>query len=69
MDSQFQWDNRKADRNLLKHGVSFEEAETIFTDPNLYVEFDVSHSIEEDRYYSIGFSDRGLIAIRIPYNT
>jgi uncharacterized protein len=61
MDSQFEWDNRKADRNLVKHGVSFEEAESIFLDPNLYTEFDIGHSIEEDRYYSIGFSDRGRL--------
>jgi uncharacterized protein len=61
MDSQFEWDDRKADRNLVRHGISFKEAGSIFSDLNLYTEFDVSHSIEEDRYFSIGFSDRGRL--------
>jgi uncharacterized protein len=53
---QFTWDPNKAASNLSKHGVSFEEAKTIFNDP-LYVDFyDPDHSIDEDRYIIIGQS-------------
>jgi uncharacterized protein len=47
---KFKWDPSKAERNLSKHGVSFEEAKTVFRDP-LYVDFyDPDHSEEEERY-------------------
>ncbi len=60
----FEWDKSKAASNLEKHGVSFEEAKTIFNDP-LYVDFyDPDHSENEDRYLIVGRSnqDRLLIA-------
>ncbi|MBE9013639.1 BrnT family toxin, partial [Pseudanabaenaceae cyanobacterium LEGE 13415] len=60
---QFEWDEVKAARNLSKHGVSFEEAETIFDDP-LYVDFyDPDHSESEDRYLIIGQSNRERLLI------
>lgn len=47
---QFNWDENKAERNLLKHGVPFEEAKTVFDDP-LYVDFyDPDHSEDKERY-------------------
>lgn len=58
---EFEWDDHKADRNLIRHGVPFQEAATTFSDPNLYTEFDNQHSINEARYISIGFSDRGRL--------
>jgi uncharacterized protein len=63
MTLEFEWDDDKADRNLFKHGVPFEEAETIFRDPNLYTEFDVQHSSNEERYINIGFSNRGRLLL------
>jgi Ribonuclease toxin, BrnT, of type II toxin-antitoxin system len=46
---EFEWDESKAARNLVKHGVSFNEAETVFNDP-LYVDFfDSDHSDGEER--------------------
>jgi uncharacterized protein len=40
----FDWDDRKAAANLIKHGVSFDEAKTVFNDP-LYIDFyDPDHS-------------------------
>jgi uncharacterized protein len=65
MDFEFEWDPQKAAQNSIKHGVSFEEAESSFDDLNLYTEFDVRHSIEEERYISIGFSDRGRLLLII----
>ncbi|MCA2621906.1 MULTISPECIES: BrnT family toxin [unclassified Microcystis] len=60
---QFDWDKNKAARNLSKHGVSFEEAKTVFDDP-LYVDFyDPDHSESEERYLIVGESDRGRLLI------
>ncbi|MCM1983636.1 BrnT family toxin [Lyngbya confervoides] len=60
---QFEWDGNKAERNLSKHGVSFEEAETVFDDP-LYVDFyDPDHSEDEERYLIIGESNQGRLLI------
>lgn len=60
---EFKWDDEKAVVNLAKHGVSFEEAETVFDDP-LYVDFyDPDHSSEEHRYIIIGESRRGRLLI------
>ena len=55
---QFEWDAAKATANLSKHGVSFDEARTVFDDP-LYIDFyDPDHSDEEHRYIIIGKSRR-----------
>lgn len=58
MDIQFEWDEVKALSNVRKHGVSFEEAVTIFQDPFLIAFFDEYHSDYEDRFISIGISER-----------
>ena len=59
----FEWDEGKADSNLIKHSVSFDEAQTVFNDP-LYVDFyDPDHSENEDRYLIIGESSRGRLLI------
>jgi uncharacterized DUF497 family protein len=53
---EFEWDKEKAAANLAKHGVSFDEARTVFDDP-LYVDFyDPDHSLDEHRYIIIGES-------------
>ncbi|NJM20783.1 MAG: BrnT family toxin [Richelia sp. RM2_1_2] len=60
---QFDWDKNKAARNQSKHGVSFEEAKTVFDDP-LYVDFyDPDHSQDEERYLIVGESNRGRLLI------
>ena len=56
MQLLFEWDENKADINLKKHGVSFEEAKTIFNDPLLLTYRDEFHSGEE-RLISIGLSN------------
>jgi uncharacterized DUF497 family protein len=54
---QFEWDEEKAESNLQKHGVSFEEAQTVFNDL-FYVDFyDPKHSVEEQRFLIIGESN------------
>jgi uncharacterized DUF497 family protein len=58
---QFEWDSEKVTANLSKHGVSFDEARTVFDDP-LYVDFyDPDHSVEEQRYIIIGQSESGRL--------
>ena len=47
---EFEWDPKKAKRNLKKHGVSFEEASTIFDDPDFISFLDDEHSDDEERY-------------------
>ena len=59
----YEWDQEKAATNLEKHGVSFEEASTVFGDP-LYIDFyDPDHSIEERRYLIMGQSTAGRLLI------
>lgn len=60
---EFEWDKGKAESNLIKHGVSFDDAQTVFKDP-LYIDFyDPDHSEDEDRYLIIGESSRGRLLI------
>ncbi len=56
MDQRFEWDANKARLNLRKHGVSFEEACTVFDDPLFITFLDEEHSIDEERYITLGFS-------------
>lgn len=53
---RFAWDSAKAVENLHKHGVSFEEASTVFGDGNARLKHDPDHSLEEDRFLLLGFS-------------
>ena len=54
----FSWDDRKAAQNLKKHGVSFEDASTVFFDENAREFFDPDHSADEDRFLMLGFDCR-----------
>jgi uncharacterized protein len=60
---EFEWDPRKARINLRKHGVSFTEAGTIFGDDLAITVSDPDHSDNEDRYITIGWSDRRRLLI------
>lgn len=52
----FVWDNAKSSLNKKKHGVSFEEAKSVFWDENAIEFFDEGHSNEEDRFILLGIS-------------
>ncbi|MBU1344404.1 MAG: BrnT family toxin [Proteobacteria bacterium] len=54
----FEWDNVKNESNQKKHGVSFEEAQTVFFDESAIQFEDPDHSIDEDRFLLLGFSQR-----------
>lgn len=53
---QFEWDENKARTNILKHGISFEEASTVFADEFAIIFDDPEHSEDEDRSIILGFS-------------
>lgn len=53
---EFSWDAEKAKSNQKKHGVSFEEAKTVFYDENARLINDPDHSDEEDRFILLGLS-------------
>lgn len=55
-EPRFEWDPAKARTNVRKHGVSFEEAETVFSDEEAILLPDPDHSADEDRFLLLGFS-------------
>lgn len=63
MPLHFEWDQDKAESNQKKHGVPFEEAATVFSDPLSLTIPDPLHSEREDRFVIIGqsFRDRTLV--------
>jgi uncharacterized protein len=60
---EFAWDPRKAERNRRKHGVTFDEAVSVFFDPGELVIDDPDHSIAEERFVSIGLSAKGRLLV------
>lgn len=60
---EFEWDPDKAASNLAKHGVSFQEAATVLGDPLSITFYDPDHSIDENRYITIGTSADGRLII------
>ena len=59
----FAWDDRKNQENQSKHGISFEEATTIFADENARLIHDTEHSQPEDRFILLGFSAKLRILV------
>ena len=59
MGLEFEWDPVKAKINFEKHGVTFEEAMTVFGDDDSITMFDFGHSDEEDRLMDLGRSKNG----------
>ena len=64
----FEWDDAKARANLRKHGVSFLEAMTVFSEWGAPVNGDVLHSIQEDRFIIVGMSElKRLLTVAFTY--
>lgn len=59
----FTWDPIKAASNLAKHGVSFEEASTVFADPKARIIEDLLHSAEELRWLMVGSSSNSRMLV------
>jgi uncharacterized DUF497 family protein len=60
-DPVFEWSDEKASSNFRKHKVSFDEASTVFDDPNAFGQYDHEHSTHEDRWRVIGMSSKGRL--------
>lgn len=63
MGLTFEWDKTKAETNLKKHGVSFDEAASAFGDTLSLAIPDPDHSAEEDRLILLGMSQRGRMLV------
>ena len=61
MSLKFEWHPRKAAQNKRKHGVSFEEASTVFSDPLSATVSDPEHSHNEERFILIGYSSKNRL--------
>jgi len=61
----FEWDPRKAHDNIDKHGVAFDEASTVFRDSKALSILDPDHSETEDRWITMGISEKGRLLIVI----
>ena len=59
----FEWDARKAYSNFRKHGISFEEAMTVFADPLARIHDDPAHSSSEHREIIVGHSSVGRLLL------
>lgn len=60
---EFEWDPEKANGSRAKHGISFQEAATVFGDPLSLTFFDPDHSDDEDRYLTFGQASSGRYVI------
>ena len=64
---KFEWDSNKSRQNKKKHGVSFEEAQTVFYDERAIQYFDPDHSENEDRFIMLGMSFKIRVLIVCHY--
>ena len=60
---KFEWDPRKDSANQRKHGISFEEAQSVFFDENAVQFYDEHHSEQEDRFIMLGLSIHSRILV------
>ena len=60
---RFKWDPAKAADNVARHGVSFEEAATVFRDPLSATGPDPDHSFDEERFVTFGISTSGRLLV------
>lgn len=63
MGYTFEWDPAKAEANVRKHGVTFDEASTVFGDPLNLLMSDLDHSSGEERYLLLGVSNRRRLLV------
>lgn len=62
---EFEWDSEKNKANIKKHGISFEVASLVFKDPYRIDLYDFEHSLDEDRYITIGKVGEVLFVISV----
>jgi uncharacterized protein len=59
----FEWDPDKAQTNIAKHRVSFDEVSTVFADPLSMTFTDPDHSLDEDRFIIVGATTEGRLLV------
>lgn len=64
---KFEWDSEKEQKNIAKHGISFRLAKRVFNDPNRIEKYDELHSIDEDRYITIGEVNGTYMIVMVVY--
>ena len=60
---RFEWDNNKNEINKKKHKISFEEAQTVFYDSEALLINDPEHSLDEERFIILGFSEKANLLV------
>ena len=63
MQTRFEWDQSKAASNIRKHGVSFDEAQSVFLDPYALTILDDRHSTAEERLVTVGMSGKKRLLV------
>ncbi len=63
MQALFEWDEEKAESNLRKHGISFDEAQSVFTDYLSIAVPDPEHSLNEERLIILGMSNKHRLLV------
>lgn len=63
----FEWDDNKEQINIRKHGIGFSVAKFVFNDDGRIEIFDKVHSIDEERYITIGFIEQVPIIVTVVY--
>jgi len=63
MKPNFEWDPDKERKNIRKHEVGFDEASSIFDDPMFITVIDEEHSTDEERYITIGLSNKNRLLL------
>lgn len=67
-DGRFEWFEEKDKANVIKHGISFKEAEAAFSDPYFYEIYDAGHSdSEQTRYFGLGKVAGKFIVLQVSY--
>jgi len=64
---KFEWDESKNQENQKKHALSFELAQYAFSDIHRIIAEDITHSLDEKRYYCFGKVNEGVITVRFTY--
>ena len=59
----FEWDTAKALANFAKHGITFEQAATVFLDPLAITVYDNEHSQTEERWFTLGYETGGALLV------
>jgi hypothetical protein len=62
---KFKWNDAKNSANVLKHGISFEEASEIFNDPMIISKLDIRYEYGEERWFSIGSTNKEMITTAV----